>query len=436
MRVNLRGGFVTLARMRAGDGRARAAGRDRRRHERLGLPHRPVDGALLGVEGRARRARAGRRARARTARHPGQRRRARHHRHADVRGDRPHARATASGSRAGPRSAGSARPPRSRRPSSRCARSTGSPARSSRPTAASRWPARSTRWTRTPTEALVSDPEIRARSSSTSTGSSLDTEVPVYAAWCAVFEAHGARAADDRGVVGRDRDRPTTSTSRRGSSSVPTARSTSTRCTSPGARTATRCSTREQVRPGVEAWLDEADAAGLGLAIASSSPADWVDRAPRPARAPRPVRPRRDRRRRAPRQARARHLPRGVRAARRRAGHALARRGLAERHRGREGGRAAVRHGAQRAHRAARPLGRRPAPRVARRLHARRGDRPPRAHARASSDRPRARCPATGRATTPSRPGRTPTRSTAARRRGRAGPACEAVTFQVVGANW
>ena len=33
---------------------------------------------------------------------------------------------------------------------------------------------------------------------------------------------------------------------------------------------------QEVARPGVEAWLDEADAAGLGLAIASSSPASWV----------------------------------------------------------------------------------------------------------------------------------------------------------------
>lgn len=34
---------------------------------------------------------------------------------------------------------------------------------------------------------------------------------------------------------------------------------------------------RESVRPGVTDWLDEADALGLGLAIASSSPPDWVE---------------------------------------------------------------------------------------------------------------------------------------------------------------
>ena len=33
----------------------------------------------------------------------------------------------------------------------------------------------------------------------------------------------------------------------------------------------------ETTRPGVEAWLDEADALGLALAIASSSPREWVE---------------------------------------------------------------------------------------------------------------------------------------------------------------
>ena len=35
--------------------------------------------------------------------------------------------------------------------------------------------------------------------------------------------------------------------------------------------------TAELVRPGVHEWLDEADALGLGLAIASSSPPEWVE---------------------------------------------------------------------------------------------------------------------------------------------------------------
>jgi HAD superfamily hydrolase (TIGR01509 family) len=33
----------------------------------------------------------------------------------------------------------------------------------------------------------------------------------------------------------------------------------------------------ETIRPGVEAWLDEADRRRLGLAVASSSPRDWVE---------------------------------------------------------------------------------------------------------------------------------------------------------------
>ena len=103
MRVNLRGGFVTLRECARAMVATEPAGRHRRRHERLGVPHRSGDGALLGVEGRARRARAGRGARARAARHSGQRRRAGHHRHADVRGDRSDARLPRAGR--GPRRA-------------------------------------------------------------------------------------------------------------------------------------------------------------------------------------------------------------------------------------------------------------------------------------------------------------------------------------------
>jgi HAD superfamily hydrolase (TIGR01509 family) len=33
---------------------------------------------------------------------------------------------------------------------------------------------------------------------------------------------------------------------------------------------------REVIRPGIEAWLDEADALGLKLAVASSSSSSWV----------------------------------------------------------------------------------------------------------------------------------------------------------------
>jgi HAD superfamily hydrolase (TIGR01509 family) len=104
----------------------------------------------------------------------------------------------------------------------------------------------------------------------------LDTEVPVYASWCAAFEAHGAppptieewsleigtSGAIDMHAWLIDRaDRPVDldvmNESRRAHRDALLA--------------------RENARPGVLAWLDQADATGLALAIASSSPADWVD---------------------------------------------------------------------------------------------------------------------------------------------------------------
>jgi HAD superfamily hydrolase (TIGR01509 family) len=103
----------------------------------------------------------------------------------------------------------------------------------------------------------------------------LDTEVPVYAAWCRAFEAHGAIPPTieewsveigtsgqidleawlvDRAIAPVDID--TMHEDRRAHRDELLA--------------------REQVRAGVEAWIDEAEAAGLGVAIASSSPSDWV----------------------------------------------------------------------------------------------------------------------------------------------------------------
>jgi HAD superfamily hydrolase (TIGR01509 family) len=104
----------------------------------------------------------------------------------------------------------------------------------------------------------------------------LDTEVPVYASWCAAFEAHGAPPPTieewsvEIGTSGSidmhawliDRaDRPVDLDVMN------------------EARRAHRDEllAREIARPGVLAWLDQADATGLALAIASSSPADWVD---------------------------------------------------------------------------------------------------------------------------------------------------------------
>jgi HAD superfamily hydrolase (TIGR01509 family) len=103
----------------------------------------------------------------------------------------------------------------------------------------------------------------------------LDTELPIFAAWCALFEDHGARpptieewAAEIGTVNGLDLagllveratipvDLDEADVWRRAHRDLLLA--------------------EELARPGVERWLAEAEAAGMGLAIASSSPADWV----------------------------------------------------------------------------------------------------------------------------------------------------------------
>jgi len=104
----------------------------------------------------------------------------------------------------------------------------------------------------------------------------LDTEVPVYASWCAAFEAHGAVPP----------------TIEEWSATIGTADAVDMhawlldRAELPVDKDAMDESRRvhrdsllalEDARPGVVEWLAEADAAGLGLAIASSSPADWVE---------------------------------------------------------------------------------------------------------------------------------------------------------------
>jgi len=103
----------------------------------------------------------------------------------------------------------------------------------------------------------------------------LDTEVPVYASWCAAFEAHGASpptieewsatigTADELDVHAWLVERADRPVDRAAMDEVRRAR-----------RDALLA--REDVRPGVMAWLAEADDAGLALAIASSSPAEWV----------------------------------------------------------------------------------------------------------------------------------------------------------------
>ena len=103
----------------------------------------------------------------------------------------------------------------------------------------------------------------------------LDTELPMYAAWCAAFEEHGAvppTVEEWSAEIGSG-----------GAIDLPAW--LVERATAPVDLDAMhetrrahrdRLLARERTRPGVDAWLDEADAAGLGIAIASSSPADWV----------------------------------------------------------------------------------------------------------------------------------------------------------------
>ena len=107
-------------------------------------------------------------------------------------------------------------------------------------------------------------------------GLMLDTEVPVYAAWCATFESHGATPPtleEWSAYIGTDSDDRELVELLVTTASVPVdvdemhARRRAHRDALLAA---------EAVLPGVSAWIDEAIAAGIGIAIASSSPDDWV----------------------------------------------------------------------------------------------------------------------------------------------------------------
>ena len=197
----------------------------------------------------------------------------------------------------------------------------------------------------------------------------LDTELPVYASWCAAFVAHGA-------------DPPTLE---EWSVTIGTADEVDVhawlteRADRPVDRAAMDASRRahrdallevEVARPGVIEWLAEADAAGVHLAIASSSPADWVEehlgRLDLRARFATVVT--------AGGALRGKPAPdvylEACAAAARRSGPHARRGGLAQRDRRRESGRALVRQRAQRPDRAAGSLRRRCPPRVTCRVHA------------------------------------------------------------------
>jgi HAD superfamily hydrolase (TIGR01509 family) len=104
----------------------------------------------------------------------------------------------------------------------------------------------------------------------------LDTEGPVFTAWQEEFDAHGCPPltieewAAEIGTTG-------------GLDLVALIRDRATRPFDEDAMHARRrvrrdeLLLRETTRPGVRAWLDEADAFGMPLAIASSSPLDWVE---------------------------------------------------------------------------------------------------------------------------------------------------------------
>jgi HAD superfamily hydrolase (TIGR01509 family) len=104
----------------------------------------------------------------------------------------------------------------------------------------------------------------------------LDTEGPVLIAWQEAFAAHGCRPltteewAQEIGTAGA-------------LDLVALLQERATRAVDLDAMQERRRARRdellaaEMVLPGVREWLDEADALGLEVAIASSSPPDWVE---------------------------------------------------------------------------------------------------------------------------------------------------------------
>src|SRR5204862_7876775 len=104
----------------------------------------------------------------------------------------------------------------------------------------------------------------------------LDTEGPVFTGWQEEFAAHGCPPlpieewAAEIGTTG-------------GLDLVELVRTRATRPFDEDAMHVRRRARRDQLlarettRPGVHQWLDDADALGLALAIASSSPPEWVE---------------------------------------------------------------------------------------------------------------------------------------------------------------
>jgi HAD superfamily hydrolase (TIGR01509 family) len=107
-------------------------------------------------------------------------------------------------------------------------------------------------------------------------GLMLDTEVPVYEAWRVAFETYGGvpPTLEEWGaIIGTDSD---------DQELLDLLFATASRPVDLDEMHATRRAHRdallaaEEVLPGVTAWIDEALDTGLGIAIASSSPDEWV----------------------------------------------------------------------------------------------------------------------------------------------------------------
>jgi HAD superfamily hydrolase (TIGR01509 family) len=107
-------------------------------------------------------------------------------------------------------------------------------------------------------------------------GLMLDTEVPVYEAWRAAFETYGGvpPTLEEWGaVIGTDSDVQELIDLLLARAEHPVDIDEMH-----AARRARRDAllAAEEVLPGVTSWIEQAAAAGLGIAIASSSPDDWV----------------------------------------------------------------------------------------------------------------------------------------------------------------
>jgi HAD superfamily hydrolase (TIGR01509 family) len=105
-------------------------------------------------------------------------------------------------------------------------------------------------------------------------GTILDTEMPVYRAWADLYERHGQSLDLTwwQTIIGTDRDPDHFANLEAIVGTL-----------DPSLREWRRERRDEllhaqEIRPGIVRWLDDADALGIPVGIASSSPIDWVER--------------------------------------------------------------------------------------------------------------------------------------------------------------